>query len=93
MVTDFDTGAYFRPEVGDKLLVGGLEPECDELHWCDAPEDGSPSLSEEHTNFLYRAALRMPKLPLGTPGGAQGIVAFYDVTEDWTPIYDQSAIK
>ena len=26
-------------------------------------------------------------------GGAQGIVACYDVTEDWTPIYDASNIQ
>lgn len=87
VVTDFDTGAYFRPEVGDKVLVGGLEPECDHpLQYCSAPEDANPSLTEEHTNLLYRCSLRLPNLPLGFgAGGTQGIVACYDVTEDWTP--------
>ena len=92
---DFETGAYFRPEVGDKLLVGGLEPECDHpLQFVPSPEAANPSLTEEHTNLLYRAALRVPGLPLGFgAGGAQGIVACYDVTEDWTPIYDASNIQ
>ena len=87
IVTDFDTGAYFRPEVGDKILVGGLEPDCDyPLHFCAAPEEANPSLTEDHTNLQYRCSLRLPKLPPGFgAGGAQGIVSCYDVTEDWTP--------
>ena len=33
-------------------------------------------------------------LPTRSPGasGTQGIVAMYDVTTDWTPIYDKSAL-
>ena len=35
-------------------------------------EAANPSLTEEHTNLLYRAALRVPGLPLGFGAGAQG---------------------
>jgi hypothetical protein len=31
----------------------------------------------------------MPTLPLPGAGAMQGIVACYDVTEDWTPVYDK----
>ena len=41
---------------------------------------------------VYRAALRMPSLPLPDASSTQGVVACYDVTEDWTPIYDKSAL-
>jgi hypothetical protein len=32
IVTDLDTGVYMRPEGahGEKLLIGSIEPECDE---------------------------------------------------------------
>ena len=60
---DFETGAYFRPEVGDKLLVGGLEPECDHpLQFVPSPEAANPSLTEEHTNLLYRMAMNQTGL-------------------------------
>ena len=29
LCTDLDTGIYFRPEVGGKILVGTVEPACD----------------------------------------------------------------
>ena len=67
VVIDPDTGCYMRPEVGDKVLVGGVEPECDTLHFVDNPDDCNMCLSEEHTNFTYRAALRMPSLPVLLP--------------------------
>ena len=91
--TDFCTGVYVRPEVGKKLLIGGIEPECDPLEWEDCPDDASPSLSDHaHTTYMYRAALRMPTIPLPGAADTQGIVACYDATEDWTPIYDKSAL-
>jgi sarcosine oxidase subunit beta len=35
-----------------------------------------------------RLAQRIPNL--GIPDSANGVVALYDVTEDWIPIYDKS---
>ena len=96
---DFDTGAYWRPEVGGKIQVGSVEPDCDELEWIqdsdstDADRGGvNMSLTDHHTNLVYRCALRIPTVKIPTASATQGCVAMYDVTEDWIPIYDRSAI-
>lgn len=39
------------------------------------------SLTEQWTNQAYRAALRMPEIPIPTGTNTQGTVACYDVTE------------
>ena len=39
IVADLDIGQYFRPQTGGTLLVGGTEPECDELEWVDDPDN------------------------------------------------------
>lgn len=90
---DFDLGVYWRPEVGNKILIGGMEPPCDPTEWFDEdPKDLNTSLTDNYTNYLHRAALRMPTLPLPTARKMQGIVSLYDVTPDWAPIYDKSAL-
>jgi sarcosine oxidase subunit beta len=33
IAADFDLGVYWRPENGNRLLVGSMEPECDALEW------------------------------------------------------------
>ncbi|CAK9093944.1 Uncharacterized zinc-type alcohol dehydrogenase-like protein YdjJ [Durusdinium trenchii] len=97
--TDMDAGVYFRPEVGGKILVGSVEPSCDEnFHiYPSDPEAVYPgrelaSLTDQWTNQVYRLALRIPTLPLPEAGNVQGCAACYDVTEDWVPIYDKSAL-
>ena len=99
VLTDLDTGVYMRPEVGGKILIGTVEPACDaQSHeYLDDPEEAYPGrsragLTEQWTNQVYRSALRMPALPLPDATSTQGVVACYDVTEDWTPIYDKSAL-
>ena len=90
---DLDVGAYWRPEVGNKLLIGGIEPACDPHDWFDGNiEDVPTNLTENWTNYIHRAALRIPNLPIPTARNTQGIVSLYDVTPDWTPIYDKSAL-
>ena len=32
---DFDLGIYLRPDLGNRLLVSGIEPACDALEWLD----------------------------------------------------------
>ncbi len=86
---DGDVGCYWRSDVGAKLLIGGLEPACDRLEWVDA-DDWNRELTEQWTAQVYRAALRMPTLPI--PSQAQGIAALYDVADDWIPIYDRSSL-
>lgn len=89
ILTDTDVGVYMRPEGGRHLLVGSLEPECDPVRWVD-PDAFTPQMSEQWTNQAWRAALRFPGLAI--PNQAQGIVALYDVSDDWLPIYDSSDI-
>lgn len=90
---DLANGAYWRPEVGDKVLIGGTEPDCDKLQWVEDPDQCDLRLSDYYTNLVYRCALRVPELPMGGSSNTMGVVAMYDVTEDWTPIYDKSALK
>lgn len=87
VVTDADAGVYLRPEVGNHVLIGSLEPSCDTLEWTE-PETFDPAFSEQSTNQLWRAAQRFPTL--GIPNRMGGIVALYDVSSDWIPIYDRS---
>ena len=94
-IVDLDVGAYWRPEVGNKILIGGTEPACDPMEWVDGDIDTDMdlSLSENWTNYVYRVALRVPGMPLPSGRGTQGIVSAYDVTPDWTPIYDKSSLN
>jgi glycine/D-amino acid oxidase-like deaminating enzyme len=88
-VADLDLGVYLRGTPGDGLLVGGTEPECEPLEWVEDPDAINPN----PTQALYeaqatRAARRFPEL--GVPGKSVGIAGVYDVTEDWTPVYDRT---
>lgn len=90
---DLDVGVYMRPEVGNKLLIGGLESPCDPTEWFDGdPAHLNTNLTSAWTNYVWRAALRIPSLPIPSARNMQGIVSLYDVTPDWAPIYDKSAI-
>ncbi len=87
IMTDDDTGSYVRPDLGNHLIVGGLNPPCDEKQWVDA-DDFEDSLTDRAQVQLLRMAQRLPSL--GIPGHLNGIVACYDVTPDWIPIYDKT---
>jgi sarcosine oxidase subunit beta len=91
IVADLDIGQYFRPQAGGTLLVGGTEPECDELQWIDDPDDfrDQPTVEVWETTML-RLARRMPEL--GVPGRPVGLAALYDASDDWVPIYDKSSL-
>jgi sarcosine oxidase subunit beta len=91
VVADLDLGIYFRGAPGDGLLVGGTEPECDPLQWLADPDDAllSPTV-EVFEAQVTRAARRLPDLRV--PGAPKGVVGVYDVTEDWTPIYDRTEL-
>jgi sarcosine oxidase subunit beta len=90
IITDADAGIYMRPEVGNHMLIGSMEPACDTLEWTDA-DTFQPDLSEQSTNQLWRAAQRFPTL--GIPNQPQGLAALYDVSSDWIPIYDRSDLE
>ncbi len=90
-VADMDLGTYIRGEVGGALLVGGTEPECDPLQWLDDPDDANPNPTMAVFEAqVTRAARRLPDLTV--PNRARGVVGVYDVTDDWTPIYDRTGL-
>ena len=86
-IADLDLGIYMRGTPGDGLLVGGTEPECDVLQWIDDPDAASANPTQQLFEAqVTRAARRLPGL--GVPGRVLGVAGVYDVTEDWTPVYD-----
>ena len=85
--SDADIGGYWRPEIGNKILVGSEEPECDPLEWVD-PDDYNPDVTDQARLQALRAAQRFPSM--GVPNRVQGIADLYDASDDWIPIYDQS---
>lgn len=88
-VSDLDVGQYFRPHPGGMMLIGGAEPECDELHWVDDPDSNSefPTVEIWET-YMMRFARRVPDF--GVPTSPTGLAALYDASDDWVPIYDRS---
>jgi glycine/D-amino acid oxidase-like deaminating enzyme len=89
VIADLDLGTYVRPTPGDGLLVGGTEPECDPFQWLDDPDASNPNPTQAVFEAqVTRAARRLPGL--GVPGKPVGIAGVYDVTEDWTPVYDRT---
>lgn len=89
IVSDQNLGTYFRPQIGDTLLVGGAEPECDPLEWIEDPADYDvhPTVENFERN-IYRVARRLPTL--GIPHRPVGLAALYDASDDWVPFYDKS---
>lgn len=88
---DLDVGVYFRPERGNNILVGSTEPACDPLVWVEDPDSLDETLTEDDFQVhMLRIARRIPGF--GIPHSKQGLVAMYDATEDWTPIYDRSSL-
>ena len=89
VVSDSDIGCYVRPEAGNCILIGSEDPPCDPREFVD-PEDWDRNFTDQWTVQVQRYAQRVPSL--GIPGKARGTVELYDVTEDWIPIYDRSAL-
>ena len=89
--SDGDTGIYFRPESGNHILIGSEDPECDPQVWVDNPDTYDRGVTEKQWEAqVYRLARRMPSLRI--PNERKGIVDLYDVSDDWIPIYDRSAL-
>jgi sarcosine oxidase subunit beta len=89
VVSDSDIACYCRPETGNHILVGSEDPPCDPQEEVD-PDDFDRELSDQAVLQAYRYAQRVPEVrPSRRP---KGVVDLYDVTEDWIPIYDRSAV-
>ncbi|MEM8659636.1 MAG: FAD-dependent oxidoreductase [Pseudomonadota bacterium] len=91
VIGDGDVGCYSRPDIGDKLLVGSMDPQCDPQEWVDDPDKLDRNINGDQWKAqLYRMAQRMPDLPI--PDRSSGVVDAYDVSDDWIPIYDRSSL-
>ncbi|WP_030925694.1 NAD(P)/FAD-dependent oxidoreductase [Streptosporangium amethystogenes] len=91
IIADLDLGTYLRGDTAGGLLVGGTEPECDPLDWLEDPEQAAMAPTAALFGAqVTRAARRFPAL--GVPDRPRGVVGVYDVTDDWTPIYDRTEL-
>ena len=89
LVGDDDLGTYFRPEVGNHILVGSQDPECDPQVWVQDPDEFERAITEDQWKAqVLRLARRIPSL--GVPSEKKGVVDLYDVSDDWIPIYDKT---
>lgn len=88
LISDGDIGCYSRPEVGNNILIGSEDPECDTLEYVDDPDGYNTNFTEQWTTQVMREAQRIPKLRI--PNQPSGIVDLYDASDDWLPIYDKS---
>lgn len=85
--SDSDIATYFRPEMGNHILIGSEDPPCDTKEWVD-PDDFNRDFTEQWRVQVMRVGQRVPAL--GIPSKTKGVVELYDVTDDWIPIYDKS---
>jgi len=85
VTSDSDVQVYTRPSSanGKGFLIGSEDPECDQREWIDDPDQFNPDLSAQWKTLVMRLAQRIPDL--GIPDTAKGVVALYDVSEDWMP--------
>ena len=89
VISDSDIGCYSRPEIGNNVLIGSEDPECDERIYVD-PDNWDTNFSEQWKVQVLRQAQRYPDLPVTSE--SKGVVALYDVADDWIPIYDKSSL-
>ena len=89
VISDSDIGVYCRPEIGNHVLAGSEDPDCDLREWVD-PDHYECNFTDQSTTQALRMAQRMTGLKL--PNRMRGIVGLYDVSDDWLPIYDRSNI-
>ena len=88
-ISDGDSGVYIRPEVGNAILIGSEDPECDPQEWIDNPDDFNRYTTDDQWKAqVYRCGRRIEDLPV--PNEKRGIADLYDVSDDWIPIYDRS---
>lgn len=90
---DLDLGTYVRSGPGGITLVGGTEPACDDLEWVEPEKVDEVNMTrtvEVFESQTYRFARRFPAAQI--PSSPVGVVGVYDVSSDWTPIYDKTDV-
>lgn len=86
VVLDFAHASYFRPETGDLMLVGLIDPS-------EADDVVDPDAYPEHTDTGFdlevgqRWMARCPAMAAAAP--RRGYAGLYAVTPDWHPVIDQ----
>lgn len=88
IISDSDIGCYSRPEVGNNILIGSEDPECDTLEYVEDPDTYNTNFTEQWTTQAMREAQRIKGLRI--PNQPSGVVDLYDASDDWIPIYDKS---
>ena len=90
--SDGDNSIYFRTETGNTILIGSEDLLCDPKDWIADPDNYNQQVTESQWKAqVYRCARRIPELKI--PSRTSGVVDLYDVSDDWLPIYDKSALK
>ncbi len=90
IISDSDIGCYSRPEIGNHVLIGSEDPECDTLEYVDDPDGYNRNFTDQWATQVMREAQRLKDLPIPGAGRSQGLVDLYDASDDWIPIYDKS---
>ena len=90
IISDGDIGCYSRPEIGNHVLIGSEDPDCDTLEYLDDPDEYNRGFTGQWTAQVLRVAQRLKNLRIPGAGSTQGLVDLYDTTDDWIPIYDKS---
>ena len=90
IISDGDVGCYSRPEVGNNILIGSEDPECDTMEYIDDPDNYNTNFTEQWSTQVMREAQRIADLRI--PNQPSGVVDLYDCTDDWIPIYDKSSL-
>jgi len=90
IISDGDVGCYSRPEVGNNILIGSEDPECDTMEYVDDPDNYNTNFTEQWTTQAMREAQRIADLRI--PNQPSGVVDLYDCSDDWIPIYDKSSL-
>jgi len=87
VVLDFAHASYFRPETGDLMLVGLIDPS-------EAEDVVDPDGYPEHTDTGFdlevgqRWLARCPEMEAASP--RRGYAGLYAVTPDWHPVIDEA---
>jgi sarcosine oxidase subunit beta len=90
LLSDGDIGCYSRPEVGNHILIGSEDPDCDTLEWVD-PDAFNRDFSDQWKTQAMREGQRVKGLRI--PNQMQGVIDLYDCSDDWIPIYDKSDLS
>ena len=86
VVLDFAHASYFRPETGDLMLVGLIDPS-------EADDVVDPDDYPEHTDRDFdldvgeRLIARCPPMEAAEP--RRGYAGLYAITPDWHPVIDE----